>query len=58
MSKARGGLVLKSFLEGGMSKEEMEAIVGEEGVRLMGRKLKEAGLTDYLEEIKTRRRKV
>lgn len=31
LSKARGGLVLKAFLEGGMSKEEMEVIAGEEG---------------------------
>lgn len=31
LSKGRGGLVLKSFLEGGMSKEEMEVIAGEDG---------------------------
>lgn len=31
LSKARGGMVLKSFLEGGLGKEEMEVIAGEEG---------------------------
>lgn len=31
LSKGRGGLVLKAFLEGGMSKDEMEVIAGEEG---------------------------
>lgn len=29
LSKARGGLVLKAFLEGGMSKEEMELVAGD-----------------------------
>lgn len=31
LSKARGGLVLKAFLEGGMSQDEMEVVAGAEG---------------------------
>lgn len=40
LSKARGGLVLKAFLQGGMTEEEMEEVVGGEGNPALGEKTK------------------
>lgn len=57
LSKARGGLVLKSFLEGGMSKEEMEAIVGEEGSPADGEKVKRSWIDRLLGRNKNKKKK-
>lgn len=42
LSKGRGGLVLKAFLEGGATQEEMEMIAGQEGPAI-GEPIKRSG---------------